>query len=94
VQGGREDQYEVDAGKDAVADRQIIADVVADDMPTRPTGVTAADDERHRARFPPNMNEYPEEKPSEFWNRVYIAVVTTTFIVITLLWAFSRYFSS
>jgi hypothetical protein len=40
------------------------------------------------------MNEYPEEKPSEFWNRVYIAVVTTTFIVITLLWAFSRYFSS
>lgn len=35
----------------------------------------------------------PEEKPASFWRRVYIAVVITTFVVITLLWAFSRYFS-
>ena len=40
------------------------------------------------------MNEIPEEKPNAFWNRVYIAVVITTFVVITLLWAFSRFFSS
>ena len=40
------------------------------------------------------MNEYPEEKPSDFWGSVYIAVVITTFVIITLLWAFSRYFSS
>ena len=35
-----------------------------------------------------------EERPDGFWNRIYFAVVVTTFIVITLLWAFSRYFSS
>ena len=40
------------------------------------------------------MNEYPEEKPAAFWNRIYVAVVITTFVVITLLWAFSRYFSN
>ena len=40
------------------------------------------------------MNEYREEKPAAFWNRIYIAVVITTFTVITLLWSFSRYFSS
>ena len=33
-----------------------------------------------------------EERPSVFWNRVYIAVVINTFIVVTVLWAFSRYF--
>jgi hypothetical protein len=37
------------------------------------------------------MNEYPEEKPAAFWNRVYFAVVVNTFVVVTLLWAFSRY---
>jgi hypothetical protein len=34
-----------------------------------------------------------EERPSAFWNRVYIAVVATTVVVVTLLWAFSKYFS-
>lgn len=34
-----------------------------------------------------------EERPSKFWNRVYAAVVVTTIVVVTLLWAFSRYFS-
>ena len=34
-----------------------------------------------------------EERPSSFWNRVYVAVVVTTVVVVTLLWAFSRYFS-
>jgi hypothetical protein len=33
------------------------------------------------------------EKPNSFWNRVYAAVVVWTFIVVTLLWAFSRAFS-
>jgi len=35
-----------------------------------------------------------EEKPDSFWNRVYLAVVVTTIIVIAALWAFSRYFSN
>jgi hypothetical protein len=34
------------------------------------------------------------EKPASFWNRVYIAVVGVTVVVITALWAFSKYFSS
>jgi len=38
--------------------------------------------------------EYPEERPDSFWRRVYWAVITVTFLVITALWAFSRYFSS
>ncbi len=33
-------------------------------------------------------------KPDEFWRRVYIAVIVNTVIVVTALWAFSRYFSS
>jgi hypothetical protein len=33
------------------------------------------------------------ERPSEFWRRVYIAVIAVTFLVITALWAFSKYFS-
>lgn len=36
--------------------------------------------------------EIPQERPREFWNRVYAAVVATTFVVIMALWAFSRYF--
>ncbi len=35
-----------------------------------------------------------EEKLDTFWNKVYIAVVITTFVVVTAMWAFSRYFSS
>lgn len=34
------------------------------------------------------------ERPDSFWRRVYLAVGVVTVIVITLLWAFSRYFSS
>ncbi len=37
--------------------------------------------------------EIIEEKPNSFWRRVYFAVIVFTFIVITALWAFSRYFS-
>jgi len=32
-------------------------------------------------------------KPDAFWRRVYIAVILFTVLVVTLLWAFSRYFS-
>jgi hypothetical protein len=39
-------------------------------------------------------NEPVKERPNIFWNRVYAAVVATTFIVVTALWAFSQYFSS
>lgn len=35
-----------------------------------------------------------EDRPDSFWRRVYIAVIVVTFVVITLLWAFSKYFSS
>lgn len=34
------------------------------------------------------------ERPDSFWHRVYAAVVGVTFVVITALWAFSKYFSS
>lgn len=34
-----------------------------------------------------------DEKPNSFWNRVYLSVIFTTFVVVTLLWAFSRFFS-
>lgn len=34
-----------------------------------------------------------QEKPNEFWNRVYLTVVVTTILVIAVLWSFSRYFS-
>jgi hypothetical protein len=36
--------------------------------------------------------EYPDEKPDAFWNKVYAAVVVTTILVISALWAFSRTF--
>jgi hypothetical protein len=39
------------------------------------------------------MDKQVVEKPSAFWNRVYIAVVVTTVAVVTLLWVFSRYFA-
>lgn len=34
------------------------------------------------------------ELPDEWWYKVYAGVVVTTVLVITALWAFSRYFSS
>jgi hypothetical protein len=34
-----------------------------------------------------------QEKPDSFWRKVYLAVVIMTVVVVTLLWAFSRYFS-
>ena len=34
-----------------------------------------------------------DELPDEWWYRVYAGVIVTTIVVITLLWAFSRYFS-
>jgi hypothetical protein len=36
-------------------------------------------------------NHDPDES---FWRRVYIAVIVNTFVVITALWAFSRYFAN
>ncbi len=33
------------------------------------------------------------ERPSSFWNRVYLAVVVTTVIVILALYSFSEYFA-
>jgi hypothetical protein len=39
-------------------------------------------------------NQPTPEKPSVFWKRVYVAVILNTIVVVTLLWAFSRYFSS
>jgi hypothetical protein len=35
-----------------------------------------------------------EELPDSWWYRVYFAVIITTILVISGLWAFSRYFSS
>lgn len=36
--------------------------------------------------------EFIEERPDSFWNRVYFAVVITTILVIAALWLFSQYF--
>jgi hypothetical protein len=38
--------------------------------------------------------ETPEELPDEWWNKVYLAVILTTVLVIAALWAFSKYFSA
>lgn len=35
-----------------------------------------------------------EELPDSWWYRVYVAVIITTVLVISALWAFSKYFSS
>jgi hypothetical protein len=40
------------------------------------------------------LKEKPEELPDTWWYRVYAAVIVTTVLVISLLWAFSRYFTS
>jgi hypothetical protein len=37
--------------------------------------------------------EMRDERPGSFWRRVYIAVILNTVVVVTLLWAFSRFFS-
>ncbi len=39
-----------------------------------------------------NAKQSSAEKPTALWNRVYIAVVFWTILVIAALWAFSRYF--
>jgi hypothetical protein len=41
-----------------------------------------------------NQQNKAEELPDEWWYRIYLAVIVTTIIVISALWAFSRYFSS
>lgn len=38
--------------------------------------------------------EAAEEYPDAWWYRVYAAVMIVTVVVISALWAFSRYFSS
>ncbi|CAA9424066.1 MAG: hypothetical protein AVDCRST_MAG74-3207 [uncultured Pyrinomonadaceae bacterium] len=38
--------------------------------------------------------EEVEELPDSWWYRVYLGVIITTILVISALWAFSRYFSS
>jgi hypothetical protein len=35
-----------------------------------------------------------EELPDAWWYRVYLGVIITTVLVISALWAFSRFFSS
>jgi hypothetical protein len=35
-----------------------------------------------------------EELPDSWWYRVYLGVIITTVLVISALWAFSRFFSS
>jgi hypothetical protein len=35
-----------------------------------------------------------EELPDSWWYRVYLGVIITTILVISALWAFSRFFSS
>lgn len=40
------------------------------------------------------IKEPVEELPDAWWYRVYAGVIVMTIIVISLLWAFSRYFSS
>jgi hypothetical protein len=34
------------------------------------------------------------ELPDEWWYKVYVAVIVTTIVVISLLWTFSNYFSN
>jgi hypothetical protein len=41
-----------------------------------------------------NREEKVEELPESWWNRVYIAVIITTILVITALGLFTKYFSS
>ena len=64
-------------------------------------------DEGHRTRISSNVSTDREhegemqgresteaaERPDTFWRRVYLAVIVVTVVVVTLLWAFSKYFS-
>ena len=36
--------------------------------------------------------EFPDERSNEFWRKIYLGVIATTFVVVTALWAFSQYF--
>src|SRR5215207_7869452 len=103
MQGRCKDQHEAHARKNAVACRSPVDDIFPHNVSAWPAGDPSVDDEGHRAWISPNlkrtdMND-PEtdaivpDKPDPFWRRIYIAVIVTTFVVITLLWAFSRYFS-
>ncbi|MBE7515627.1 MAG: hypothetical protein HS105_03310 [Chloracidobacterium sp.] len=38
--------------------------------------------------------EPPIEKPDEWWYKIYFAVMITTIVVISALYAFTHYFSS
>jgi hypothetical protein len=38
-------------------------------------------------------NSRDNGRDAAFWRRIYLAVIAFTFIVVTALWAFSRYFS-
>lgn len=39
-------------------------------------------------------DEQRKELPDSWWHRVYAAVMVTTVLVISALWAFTHYFSS
>ncbi len=39
------------------------------------------------------VDKIEDEKPNEWWYRVYAAVVVTTIVVITGLWLLFQYFS-
>jgi hypothetical protein len=41
-----------------------------------------------------NQTDETAELPDSWWHRVYLGVIITTILVISALWAFSRYFSS
>jgi hypothetical protein len=41
-----------------------------------------------------NQEQRVEELPDSWWYRVYLGVIVTTIVVITLLGLFSKYFSS
>ncbi len=96
MQSSDQNKYEADTGEDAVAYRSTTYNFFAYDVPARPPGYSSSHNERHREGVSPNMkhaDDVIEERPTRFWNRVYAAVILTTVVVVTLLWAFSRYFS-
>ena len=41
-----------------------------------------------------NHSDNERESDERFWRRIYIAVIVNTFVVVTALWAFSRYFAN
>ena len=40
------------------------------------------------------MPDRDSHEPERNWTAIYIAVIITTFVIVTALWAFSRYFSA